>query len=59
MFPSSVKRFNGSKVIDFIESQSDGGVFINYIAVLVNGFRILNEGQQVGCNYAIPELFHE
>jgi CspA family cold shock protein len=47
MFPSSVKRVNGSKVIGFIESQSDGDVFINYIAILGNGFRILNEGQQV------------
>jgi len=43
----TVKWFNGSKGYGFIERASGGDVFIHYSAILGEGFRNLEEGQQV------------
>jgi CspA family cold shock protein len=42
-----VKWFNGSKGFDFIERESGNDVFVHYTAIIGDGFRNLDEGQQV------------
>ena len=42
-----MKRFNDSKSCGFIEHQTSEDVFVQYTAILGDGFRNLNGGQQV------------
>ncbi|MBM3144567.1 MAG: cold-shock protein [Chloroflexi bacterium] len=43
----TVKWFNGSKGYGFIERESGKDVFVHYSAIQGEGFRNLEEGQQV------------
>ena len=42
-----VKWFNASKGYGFIERQGGSDVFVHYSAIETEGFRTLQEGQQV------------
>ena len=48
MAQGTVKWFNGEKGFGFI-SQADGGsdVFVHYTAIVADGYRTLDENQQV------------
>jgi cold shock protein len=43
----TVKWFNGTKGFGFIEREAGEDVFVHYSAISGDGFRNLNEGQQV------------
>ena len=43
----TVKWFNGSKGYGFIERDSGGDVFVNFNAIIAEGYKNLDEGQQV------------
>ncbi|MBN2388499.1 MAG: cold-shock protein [Anaerolineales bacterium] len=43
----TVKWFNGEKGYGFIARESGPDVFVHYSAIQSDGFRSLNEGQQV------------
>jgi CspA family cold shock protein len=43
----TVKWFNGSKGYGFIEREEGDDVFVHYTAIQSDGFRTLEEGQQV------------
>ncbi|MEJ2564169.1 MAG: cold-shock protein [Anaerolineales bacterium] len=43
----TVKWFNGSKGYGFIEREEGDDVFVHYSAIQADGFRTLEEGQQV------------
>ncbi len=43
----TVKWFNGSKGYGFISREEGGDVFVHYTAIQTEGFRTLEEGQQV------------
>jgi CspA family cold shock protein len=43
----TVKWFNGSKGYGFIEVEGHDDVFVHYTAIQSEGFRTLEEGQQV------------
>jgi len=43
----TVKWFNGSKGFGFIEVEGQDDVFVHYSAIQSEGFRTLDEGQQV------------
>jgi CspA family cold shock protein len=43
----TVKWFNGSKGYGFIEVEGRDDVFVHYTAIQADGFRTLEEGQQV------------
>lgn len=43
----TVKWFNGSKGYGFISREEGGDVFVHYTAIQSEGFRTLEEGQQV------------
>lgn len=43
----TVKWFNGSKGFGFIEVEGQDDVFVHYSAIQSEGFRTLEEGQQV------------
>lgn len=43
----TVKWFNASKGFGFIERQSGPDVFVHYTAIQTDGYRSLQEGQQV------------
>ena len=43
----TVKWFNGSKGYGFISREGAEDVFVHYSAVLVEGFKTLDEGQRV------------
>ena len=43
----TVKWFNASKGYGFIERQGGSDVFVHYTAIQGEGFRTLEEGQQV------------
>ena len=42
-----VKWFNNKKGFGFIERASGGDVFVHYSAIQSDGYKTLNEGQQV------------
>jgi len=42
-----VKWFNAEKGYGFIEREDGGDVFVHYSAIQTEGFRTLEEGQQV------------
>ena len=46
----TVKWFNGSKGFGFIERPEGADVFVHYSAIIGDGFRNLEEGQQVEFN---------
>ena len=43
----TVKWFNGSKGFGFIEREDGDDVFVHFTAIVGDGFRNLNEGDQV------------
>ena len=43
----TVKWFNGEKGYGFIQVEGGNDVFVHYTAILGDGFRTLEEGQQV------------
>ena len=43
----TVKWFNGSKGYGFISREGGPDVFVHFTAIQSDGFRTLNEGQQV------------
>lgn len=43
----TVKWFNGSKGYGFISREGGEDVFVHYSAIAMDGFRNLDEGQQV------------
>ena len=43
----TVKWFNGSKGFGFIEREGGADVFVHFSAIQSEGFRTLQEGQQV------------
>lgn len=43
----TIKWFNGSKGYGFIERESGEDVFVHYSAIIGDGYRSLDEGQQV------------
>ena len=43
----TVKWFNGSKGYGFIERENGADVFVHFSAIIGDGFRNLEEGQQV------------
>lgn len=47
MAEGRVKWFNEKKGYGFIESKEHGDVFVHYTAIDGNGFRSLNEGDNV------------
>ena len=46
----TVKWFNGAKGYGFIEREQGPDVFVHYSAIRAEGFRNLEEGQQVEFN---------
>jgi CspA family cold shock protein len=47
MASGKVKWFNNSKGYGFIEQEGGADVFVHYCAILGDGYRSLNEGQDV------------
>ena len=43
----TVKWFNGSKGVGFIEREDGDDVFVHYSAIASDGYRSLEEGQRV------------
>jgi len=43
----TVKWFNGSKGYGFIERDSGEDIFVHYTAIMMEGFRTLDEGMRV------------
>lgn len=43
----TVKWFNGDKGYGFIETPGSGDVFVHFSAIVGEGYRTLNEGDQV------------
>ena len=46
-FQGTVKWFNATKGYGFIEYEGGKDVFVHYSAIQADGYRSLNEGQQV------------
>jgi CspA family cold shock protein len=49
----TVKWFNSKKGFGFIEREDEPDVFVHYTAIQTEGFRTLDEGQQV--EFAVEE----
>lgn len=47
MAEGKVKWFNESKGFGFIESETEGDVFVHFSAIQTEGFKTLAEGQRV------------
>lgn len=47
MKTGTVKWFNNEKGFGFIETESDGDVFVHFTAITGDGFKSLEEGQKV------------
>jgi cold shock protein len=47
MATGTVKWFNAEKGYGFIEREDGDDVFVHYSAIQLNGYRTLEEGQQV------------
>jgi CspA family cold shock protein len=47
MAKGKVKWFNNSKGYGFIEKEGGGDIFVHYSAIKGDGFKTLNEGQNV------------
>ena len=47
MSTGTVKWFNGDKGFGFIETEGSDDVFVHFSAILGDGYRNLNEGDQV------------
>ena len=43
----TVKWFNGSKGYGFISREGADDVFVHYSAIMMEGFKVLGEGQRV------------
>ena len=43
----TVKWFSAEKAYGFIEKEDGGDVFVHFSAIQADGFKTLNEGQQV------------
>jgi CspA family cold shock protein len=50
MEKGTVKWFNSSKGYGFITREDGGDVFVHYQSITSNGFKTLNEGDQVEFN---------
>ena len=47
MKKGTVKWFNGEKGYGFIQQEEGPDVFVHFMAIEADGFRTLNEGEQV------------
>lgn len=47
MEKGTVKWFNGAKGYGFIQRESGGDVFVHFNSILGDGYKSLNEGDQV------------
>lgn len=47
MARGTVKWFNAAKGYGFIEQEAGGDIFVHFSAIAMDGFKTLNEGEQV------------
>lgn len=47
MYKGKVKWFNAEKGYGFIEREGENDVFVHYSAITMDGFKTLEEGQEV------------
>ena len=46
----TVKWFNKDKGYGFITDEEDRDIFVHYTQILMDGFRILEQGERVSCD---------